>query len=65
MMKLPIDKDDDFTIWFDSVDYIYEFLHQVAISIILISVQILKLLAYQFPAFGVLFDTISKSKNDV
>lgn len=52
-------------IWFNSAEYIYEFLHQVAISIILLSVQILKLLSYQFPAFGVLFDTISKAKNNV
>lgn len=64
-LQLPIQDESDFQIWTLIGDKLRTYLRVSAICIVLMCIRNLRVLTTQFPAFGVLFDTIRKAKTDL
>ena len=65
MFSIPMMKNDDFERWSDFARLMRIYVRVSALCVVLMSIRNLRVLTTQFPAFGVLFDTIRKAKLDL
>eukprot|EP00347_Sterkiella_histriomuscorum_P005839 403355073 len=63
--KLPIQKEEDFNAWAVFASRMRLYIRISAMCVVLMSIRNLRVLTTQFPAFGVLFDTIRRAKIDL
>jgi hypothetical protein len=63
--QLPFRDEGDFQMWTQVAEELKTYLRVSAICIVLMCIRNLRVLTTQFPAFGVLFDTIRKAKTDL
>lgn len=64
-LQLPIQEEGDLQVWCEVAELLRTYLRVSAICIVLMCIRNLRVLTTQFPAFGVLFDTIRKAKTDL
>eukprot|EP00347_Sterkiella_histriomuscorum_P016539 403352808 len=62
--KLPFQSEQEFEYWNENQYFIRSFLQVSPIAVIFLCFKNLQIFSVYFPAFGVLFDTIKKSKNN-
>ncbi|CDW82454.1 ryanodine-inositol-triphosphate receptor ca2 channel (rir-) family protein [Stylonychia lemnae] len=62
--NLPVDDEAEFEKWNENQSYMRNFLSISPIAVIFLCFKNLQIFSVYFPAFGVLFDTIKKSKNN-
>lgn len=62
---LPMESESDFQFWTTYAGNMHIYFRVSSISVILMAIRNLRVLTTKFPAFGVLFDTLSKAKTDL
>ena len=62
---MPITGETEFNLWAELAQDFKIYLRVSALAVVLMCLRNLRVLTVQFPAFGVLFDTIRKAKRDL